>query len=108
MPMSWGPGISCQSHGISCCLKIVLSAPISVRHLNGLLSILMVNFGWEPSEMLDTHKASMGVVVVPLTVGVEACPFWSLKVPVPCHPYHIQCYSVCFSGNLFCSGGRLS
>ena len=74
MPMSWGPGISCQSHGISCCLKIVLSAPISVRHLNGLLSILMVNFGWEPSEMLDTHKASMGVVVVPLTVGAEGCP----------------------------------
>ena len=57
--------------------------------------------------MLDTHKASMGVVVVPLTVGVEACPFWSLKVPVPCHPYHIQCYSVCFSGNLFCSGGQI-
>ena len=74
MPRSWGPGISCQSRGISCCLKIVLSAPVSIRHLNGLLFILMVNFGWEPSEMLDTHKASMGVVVVPLTVRAEGFP----------------------------------
>lgn len=54
-------------------LKIVLSAPVTIRHLNRSLSILMVNFGWEPSEMLDTHKASMGVVV-PLTVGAEGCP----------------------------------
>lgn len=46
MPRSWGPEISFQSHGISCCLKIVLSASVSIRHLNGLLSILMVNFGW--------------------------------------------------------------
>ena len=72
MPMSWGPGISCQSHVVSC-LKIVLSSPVSIRYFNGLLSILMVNFGWESSEMLDTHKASMGVVV-PLTVGAEGFP----------------------------------
>jgi hypothetical protein len=57
MAMSWGPGISCQSRGISFCLKIVLCAPVSIRHLHGLLSILMANFGWEPSEMLNTHKA---------------------------------------------------
>ena len=69
MPMNWGPWISCQSHGISCCLKIVLSASVSIRHLNGLLSILMVNFGWAPSEMY-THKASMGVVVS-VTFGAE-------------------------------------
>ena len=73
MPMSWGPGISCQSRGISCCLITVLSASVSVKRLDVLVSILMVNFGWEPSEMLDTHKASMGVVV-PLTVGAEGCP----------------------------------
>ena len=54
----------CQSCGISCSLRIVLSAPVSIRHLNGLLSILMVNFGWEPSEMLDTPKASMGAVLL--------------------------------------------
>ena len=87
--MSWGPGISCQSRGISCCLKIVLSAPVSIRHLNALLSILMVNFGWEPSEMLDTHKASMGVVV-PLTVRAEDHPLLSLKVPMVCHLSHIR------------------
>jgi hypothetical protein len=62
MPRSWGQEISCQSCRISCCLKIVLFALGSIRHLNGLLSIL-VNFGWEPSEMLGTHKASMGVAV---------------------------------------------
>lgn len=72
MPRNCGPGISCQSHGISCCLKTVLSAPVSIRHLNALSSILMVNFGWKPSEMLDIHKASMGVVVL-LTVRVEGC-----------------------------------
>ena len=69
MPSSWGPGISCQSHVVSC-LKIVLSSPVSIRYFNGLLSILMVALGWEPYEMLDTHKASMGVVV-PLTARAE-------------------------------------
>jgi hypothetical protein len=39
-------------------LYLILSAPVSVKRLDVLLSILMVNFGWEPSEMLDTHKAS--------------------------------------------------
>jgi hypothetical protein len=48
-------------------------SPVLIKHLNGLLSILMVNFGWEPSEMLESHKASMGVVV-PLTVGAEGFP----------------------------------
>jgi hypothetical protein len=58
MPVSWGPGISYQLRGISCCLKIVLSAPVSIRCLNSLLSILMVNLVWKTSEMQDTHKAS--------------------------------------------------
>jgi hypothetical protein len=98
-------GIGCQSHRISCCLKIFLYVPISIRHLNGLLSILVLNFRWEPSEMLDTHKASMRVVV-PLTVGAEGCPIWSLKAPVAYHPYHIQWYSISSSGNLFCSSDR--
>ena len=57
--------------------------------------LLMVNFGWEPSEMLDTHKASMGVVI-----GAEGCPFWNLKVPVAYNPYHIQQYSISSSGSL--------
>ena len=57
---------------VGSCLKIVVCSSI-IRPLNGLLSILMVNFGWESFEMLDTHKASMGVVV-PLTVGAEGCP----------------------------------
>ena len=35
--------------------------------------LLMVNFGWEPSEMLDTHKTSMGVVVC-LTEGCLSHP----------------------------------
>lgn len=42
-------------------LKVVSSAPVSIRHLNGLVSILMVKI--DNSEMLDTHKASVGVVV---------------------------------------------
>ena len=54
---------------VGSCLKIVVCFTI-IRHLNGLLSILMVNFGWEPFEMLDTHKASMGIVV-PLTLGAK-------------------------------------
>jgi hypothetical protein len=48
MPRSWGPGVICQSYGFSCYLKIVQSAPVSIRHLNGLLYILVVNFEWEP------------------------------------------------------------
>lgn len=45
--------ISSQSFGASFCLKIVLSDPESVRHLNCLPPVFMVIFGWEPSEMLD-------------------------------------------------------
>jgi hypothetical protein len=81
MPVSWGPGISRQSCGISCCIEIVLFAPVSIKDLNGLLSILMINFGWKSSEMLDTYKASMGVVV-PLTARAEGFFVWSLKAPV--------------------------
>lgn len=54
-------------------MKIVLSAPISIRHLNGLLSTLTVNFVWEPSKMLDCNKASMGVAVS-FTVGAQGAP----------------------------------
>ena len=60
---------------------------------------LTVNFGWEPFEMLVSHKASMGVVF-PLTVGAEGCPVRSLKAPVAYHPYHIQQYSISSSGSL--------
>ena len=74
-------------------------SPVLIKHLNGLLSILMVNFGWEPFEMLVSHKASMGVVF-PLTVGAEGCPVRSLKAPVAYHPYHIQRYSISSSGSL--------
>jgi hypothetical protein len=49
-----------------------LSAPVSIRLINDLLSILMDNFRWEFSEMLGTHKASKGVIV-PLTVRAEGC-----------------------------------
>jgi hypothetical protein len=70
-----------------------LSVPVSIRHLNGLLYILMVNFEWEPSDMLDTHKTYMEVVFL-LTFRAEGCPICSLKVPVAYHPYHIQWYSI--------------
>lgn len=63
----------------------------------------MINLGWEPSEMLDTHKASMGVAV-PLTVIAEDCPLWSLKVPVAYCPHHIWRYTILSSGNHSCNG----
>jgi hypothetical protein len=49
-----------------------------VKHLNGLSPMFIPIFGWESSEMLETHKASAGAVF-PLTVRAEGCPNLSFK-----------------------------
>ena len=41
----------------------------------------MVNFGWEPSEILDTHKASMGVVVPLIVKAVGAVTLTGVRGP---------------------------
>jgi hypothetical protein len=49
-------------------------APSTSANQKVLLHILMFKFVWKPSEMLETHKASMGVTIS-FTAGVEGCPF---------------------------------
>lgn len=51
IPISWGPGRRVQCEGTSACLKMVLSAPVTIKHLKVLLSTLIESLGWDFSDM---------------------------------------------------------
>lgn len=74
---------------------------------DGLLYILMVIFGWESFEMLDTYKASIGAVISYCGDG-GLHPFkfkgFSGLPSLSCR----ESYDLFSSGNLCDTGDRLS
>lgn len=62
--------------------------------------IYMVTFGGEPSEMLETHEASIGAIF-PLIVRAGGCPMLSLKALVACRLCHNGSDNLCSSRSLY-------
>lgn len=103
---SWGLEISSQSFETPWCLKILLSAPVSIRHLHGLPPMLMI-FGWDLSEMLETHQALIEVFLF-LTVRTESCLVFMFKGPAVCHLCHSRSNNLFSSGSPYRIRGRVS